>query len=58
MKLKGWQCHRCLTSSGQVTGTAKCCPQSQTDVIFVVIDTFVVLISGNDPIVRKHVTAM
>ena len=28
MNKKGWQCHICLTSSRQVAGMAKCCPQS------------------------------
>ena len=33
MKRNGWQCHVCLTSSGQVTGMATCCPQLQIALI-------------------------
>ena len=47
----------CLASSGQVAGMVKCCPQSQTDVTFVVMDAIVGL-DEDDLIAKRNVTAM
>ena len=48
----------CLTSSEQMAEMAKCCPQSQTDVIFVAMDALVVKIYEEDLTAKRNVTAM